>query len=196
MDIISTRKRKAYSVAFKLQVVEALRFSPRSNISQIAIRFGVDRKRVREWNNSYDKLRLIVDAKKKDRKKVQFVRQVRSQEIEDGVLNYMKEQINLGVSVKNKDLQHKALEIAHTIGLLDFKASNMWLYRWKKRHNIKLGNRENRRQPYYFHQQMNQYSGEFWGQIMNLQQYGDLGYSAPIGTYLQVEQQPFIFGQF
>lgn len=130
------RRRSSYTIEFKISVVEALRESKKQNVSKTAIKFGVDRKRVREWNNAYQKFKSIKQNLQKTRKKVEFVRQVKSREIENGVLMYLKSQLATCRKVKNKDLQQKALEIANFHGLTTFKASNMWLYRWKKRNQV------------------------------------------------------------
>ncbi|RDD36995.1 Tigger transposable element derived 5 [Trichoplax sp. H2] len=130
------RRRSSYTIEFKVHVVEAFRHSNQQNVSKIATEFGIDRKRVREWNYTYDKLKKMSGDLQKRRRKVEFSRQVRSREIEEGVLNYYYQQRSAGQRVKNKDLQQIALYIAHKTGIPDFKASNMWLYRWKKRHHL------------------------------------------------------------
>ena len=130
------RRRSSYTIEFKVHVVEAFRHSNQQNVSKIATEFGIDRKRVREWNYTYDKLKKMNGDLQKRRRKVEFSRQVRSREIEEGVLHYYYQQRAAGHRVKNKDLQQIALYIAHNVGIPDFKASNMWLYRWKKRHQL------------------------------------------------------------
>ena len=63
----SGKKLKSYTVAFKIEVVEWYRSEGMQNVTQTAKKFGVDRKRVREWNGKYDALLdvNVGDGKKK-----------------------------------------------------------------------------------------------------------------------------------
>ena len=56
----SGQKLKSYTVFFKVEVVEFYRNKGMQNVSSTARKFGVDRKRVTEWNDKYESL---VDAK-------------------------------------------------------------------------------------------------------------------------------------
>ena len=70
----SGKKLKSYTVAFIIEVVEWYRGEGMQNVTQTAKKFGVDRKRVREWNGKYDALLDVnVGDGKKKRKIHQFL---------------------------------------------------------------------------------------------------------------------------
>ena len=58
-----------------------------------------------------------------------------SHEHEFAVFEYLEERSEGGI-VHNKDLKVKALVIAQGLGLVGFKASSNWLWRWKHRWDV------------------------------------------------------------
>ena len=58
-----------------------------------------------------------------------------SEELDQAVLDWLRA---TGRVVHNKDLKKKALQVAPLFKNVpaDFKACNMWLSRWKGRHNV------------------------------------------------------------
>ena len=63
-------------------------------------------------------------------------RELVSQELDVAVFQYLEEERAEGRCVRNQDLKEKAIELADTHGLRDFKATNQWVCHWKKRWNV------------------------------------------------------------
>lgn len=129
----------SYTVAFKISVLDWYH-SNGENKSHTSKHFGVDRKRVRDWLLAEDNLRAMPLATRMRRKK--FAREgtsygkrpVGSAQLDQAVLNWYKEQRSVGKVVYSRLLRAKALELGPACGLPEtFKASSMWLQRWKKR---------------------------------------------------------------
>ena len=73
------------------------------------------------------------------------------------MLNFLLDERADGRCVNNADLQAKAIQIARDIpGFEDFKASDGWLTRWKKRNQIGIrrGTNESQKLPRDFHEQV------------------------------------------
>ena len=69
----SGKKLKSYTVAFKIEVVEWYRGEGMQNVTQTAQTFGLDRKRVREWNGKYDAHLDVNVGDGKKKRKIQFL---------------------------------------------------------------------------------------------------------------------------
>lgn len=130
------KKIRSYTVEFKTEVVEWYRREGMQNVSKTANKFGVDRKRVREWNEKYDSL---IDARvgdKKKKRKLHSGGEIFSPQVDAEVFAFLELERSNGRVVLNKDLTQKAKEVAEHLGLQGFSASPMWLARWKKRWNV------------------------------------------------------------
>ncbi len=127
---------RSYTVEFKLKAVETLRSDPDHNISATAKKFSVDRRRIREWDQSYDKLVQALYGRMKKKRKLHCGAAVASHNLDIGVFEYLEDERSEGRAVSNRDLQEKARELADSMGLVGFTASRMWLWRWKKRWNV------------------------------------------------------------
>ena len=126
-------KIRSYTVSFKVEAVEALRSHPEHNVSAVAKSYSIDRKRLREWDKSYYKLLEAHIGKGKKKRKLLQGADVLSPELEIVLFEFLENETSEGRAVRNKDLCEKALEVAGTLGLESFKASNHWLWRWKRR---------------------------------------------------------------
>ena len=102
--------------------------------------FGIDRKRLREWLEK-DQLRENGVGAAKKKRKMNAGKKLLLLELDRELLDKggaPKERVACR-AVMNKDLCKKAQEIASEIGLPDtFKASPMWLKRWKRSNHISL----------------------------------------------------------
>ena len=130
----------SYTVAFKINVLDWY-YANGENKSHTSKQFGVDRKRIRDWLQSEDHLRAMPLANRMRRKKFPQEgksygkRPPGSELLDQAVLNWYKEQRAIGNVVYSRLLRAKALELGPQCGLPEtFKASAMWLQRWKKRH--------------------------------------------------------------
>jgi hypothetical protein len=72
-----------------------------------------------------------------------------SMELDMGVLEFMLDERAAGRPVSNDDLKDKAREIARGIDLDEFKGSDGWLKRWKKRNHVAIrrGTNESQKLP-------------------------------------------------
>ena len=71
------RKLKSYTVEFKVEAVEWRRMNG-ENCSLTARAFGVDRKRIREWEGKYDSMVSMCHGKSKKKRKLHLGRCVSS----------------------------------------------------------------------------------------------------------------------
>ena len=67
----------------------------------------------------------------------QTVRESKYSDVNKALYQWYLLAVSKNVFPDDTQLAEKAKEIASKLGLSDFKASNGWLDRWKKRHNIK-----------------------------------------------------------
>ena len=129
-------KLKSYTVAFKIEVVEWYRGEGMQNVTQTAKKFGVDRKRVREWNGKYDALLDVNVGEGKKKRKIHKGGSIFSQQVDCEVFAFLEQERSEGRAVLNNDLSQKAVQVAEHLGLQGFLASKMWLQRWKRRWNV------------------------------------------------------------
>ena len=94
-------KIRSYTVDFKVRAVETLRNDPDHNIS--AKSFSIDRKRLREWEKSYDKILEAHFGKGKKSRKLHPGAEVISLELDVAVFEYLEEERSEGRIVRNKD---------------------------------------------------------------------------------------------
>ena len=128
-------KMKQYTVEEKVRVVEWLRING-NNISATSREFGVDRKRVREWNSTYDNLLLNNVGSNKKKKKLHEGDNPKSPHVDNAVFEFLLEERDEGRCVSNDMLMEKAQECAAQQNIEGFKASAGWLRRWKKRYSV------------------------------------------------------------
>ncbi|KAK7100976.1 hypothetical protein V1264_016520 [Littorina saxatilis] len=139
---------KSYTVAFKLSALDYFDNNANGNVSQTASEFGVDRKRIREWRENRNTLLRHQAGKEKKKRKLHGGRDVRSEEVDEGVLEYLDQERAEGRVVRNKDLQRGALELAGGLDIDEFVASPMWLKRCKQRHAVSTRRGTNTNQTY------------------------------------------------
>lgn len=85
----SSFKRSSYTIEFKMQAVDWLRNG--GNISAAARAFGVDRKRVREWDRDYEKFVAHNIGHEKKRRKLHPGRAPASTAVNQAVFEYLEE---------------------------------------------------------------------------------------------------------
>ena len=135
-------KQSSYTVKYKLEAVNWYRDNGES-IRKTAGYFKVDRKRIREWIQKEDELKAHSHGSDAKKRKINSGGEVINKDLEAEVLEYLIDQRAKGIAVSNEDLKTKALEIARDIDdtsgkLANFKASEGWLRRWKKRNNVAI----------------------------------------------------------
>ena len=146
----------SYKVEFKIQAVEWLRSHSR-NISGAAWEFGVDRKRIREWDQQYSRLLQHNVGSAKKKRKMHPGRPPMSSELDKAVFDFLEDERSEGRVVTNKMLLRRAREIAGGMGITErFKASDMWLRCWKRRFGVgmRAGTNASQRVPSDFVEQL------------------------------------------
>ncbi|KAL8593325.1 hypothetical protein ACOMHN_009978 [Nucella lapillus] len=149
-------RRQSYTVEFKLATLDYLEHFANGNVSQTAEEFGIDRKMIREWRTNRNSLIQHDRGTEKKKRKLHRGRYILSQEVDQAVLDYLNNEQAEGRVVRNKDLQRKAMELAGAQQLQGFRASPMWVKRWKKRHGVstRRGTCTNQRVPADFEDQL------------------------------------------
>ena len=141
-------KRKAWTVKDKVEIVDWFRKAGRNTPLTVKT-WGCDRKSLREWDRNYEKLtRLSTDTGIKNRKKLHDGRRPISKELECEILSYYQSECASGRIITNSEISKKALEVGKRLGIADFKASNGWVTRWKKRNGIELRWTQNATMPF------------------------------------------------
>ena len=140
-------KRKSYTVAFKIEVIN-WHMANGGFIKKTAREFEIDRKRVREWLQNEEELRQHLRGKAAKRRRLQLGKPM-SEDLDFSVLEYLEEERAKGLPVCNDDLKAKGRLVAREMGMNDFKASDGWLRRWKKRNfvGIRRGTNEAQKIP-------------------------------------------------
>ena len=77
-------------------------------------------------------------GKNKFKSKFHPGRDIASQQVDQGCLEFLENERSEGRVVRNKDLKGKAREIAGALRIEDFNASNGWMARWKVRNRISM----------------------------------------------------------
>ena len=128
--------QRSYTIEYKLKIIKWYHENG-ENKHATARYFQVDRKRVREWLQKEDELNALRGDGKK--KRHLGSRKPMSHELDEAVLEFLMEECAAGRPVSNKDLRSKALDLSRGFAVPStFKASPMWLKRWKKRSKISL----------------------------------------------------------
>ena len=97
----------------------------------IALEFGIAPSTLSTFIGNKDAILANGSSKvKKRNKKVDF------QELDNCVLKWLNQCRQNRISISGKDLQDKASVFANSLGRPDFKCSNGWLDKFKKRHDI------------------------------------------------------------
>ena len=149
-------RQASYTVEFKIKVISWYKENG-ENKHETSRRFGIDRKRVREWVDKEDQLRGSRVGAEKKKRKVNGGKPPLSAELDKQVLDFLIEERVAGRPVMNRDLTRKALQVATELALPDtFKASPMWLKRWKKRNQVSLrcGTNDAQKVPEDYHAQI------------------------------------------
>ena len=134
---------RAYTLQYKLSVVDWIKRHS-SSTRAASKRFGLHRKIVRTWLEKEAELHAAVSSVGPQRSRLRVGgRKPLSPELEHRLLSWLENRRRNGATVSDRQLQDKALDIAAEMGLANFKASNMWLSRWKRRGNVVCENGSN-----------------------------------------------------
>ena len=133
-------KRKSYTIRFKSQVLKKLEENG-GNISQTSRDFNIDRKIIRRWLSQRD---LIVDSVRNRAINISSRRNIRGgkaqyPELEDAIMEFIRDERKFGRSVNGKMIQRKALVLfpkLYPMPCASFKASKGWFQRMLLQNNL------------------------------------------------------------
>ena len=130
--------RRSFTNDFKLELVKWYHENG-ENAHATARHFKVDRRSVRRWIEKEDEF-MKLHGRKKTMRHVSHKRRSLSRELDSAVYDFLMEERTHGRPVSNKALRTKAVELMSTEYEVPstFKASPMWLKRWKKQYNISM----------------------------------------------------------
>ena len=137
-------KIRSYTISFKLEVVE---FAENRSITAAAQKSNVYRHSVRDWKkkkNELQELSSLVNIKKRIRLGGGG-RKPLSEEMEETLLEWIIERRSKMLRVSRKIIRKKAVIIYGDLKCIDpdrfdekFEATNGWLFKFMKRHNLLL----------------------------------------------------------
>lgn len=124
--------RKSLSVEFKRKVIQFVEENPKKKKLEIAKNFDITPSTLTTIIKNKEKYGVDAGLSKicKKAKKGEL------QDVEEAVIKWLKQCRDKNVPVGGPILQEKAQQFAGQLGHADFRASNGWLDRFKKRHEI------------------------------------------------------------
>lgn len=127
----------SYTVKKKVEVVEWHRQTGR-NVHATARHFGIDRKRVREWDKNFETVLQRSYGKGKAQRKLSNGAPVFSEELDDALFEFFESERSAGRAVSNRLLAEEARKIADNLKLGNFAASSQYIKRWKARFGVTM----------------------------------------------------------
>ncbi|XP_022913914.2 tigger transposable element-derived protein 7-like [Onthophagus taurus] len=130
------RKRVSLTINQKLQVINQLESGV--SVSRICEQFGIRKQTVSDIKKNKDKLNKFslmcdVDTKTKPRKRMKLARET---SLEEALFKWYVQQRSCGAAVRAVELKSAAIKLANLMNIISFKASEGWLWRFRKRHGI------------------------------------------------------------
>ncbi|KAG0422112.1 hypothetical protein HPB47_002034 [Ixodes persulcatus] len=122
------RMRQSFTIEKKVEAVQWHRKTG-SNVSKTARQFGVDRKQVRQWNSTYETLLQHCHGKGKFKRSMNNGRPVFSEEVDDGLFEFLQEERAAGrakrfnVSLRAATSDSQKLPIDHAEAVSAFRRS-------------------------------------------------------------------------
>ncbi|KAH9377521.1 hypothetical protein HPB48_013032 [Haemaphysalis longicornis] len=108
------------------------------NVHATARHFGIDRKRVREWDKNFETLLQRSYGKGKAQRKLSSGAPVFSEELDDALFEFFESERSAGRAVSNRLLAEEARKIADNLKLGNFAASSQYIKRWKARFGVTM----------------------------------------------------------
>jgi len=134
---MSKRSNKSLTLAQRVDVLE--RLGNEESQASIASAFGVNQSQISRIRKDKDK--IIDDWQRNinpDRKRRRLGK---CEDVEEALLRWFsgdRQELSHQLPVSSKMLMQKADQLADGLGVADFKATNGWLERWKKRNSIQF----------------------------------------------------------
>lgn len=132
MAPVRNKRKLSYTAAFKLRVIQLAEERGEHHVAKL---FNVDRKRVREWCINKEKIGSLAET----RKRVDGGGcGLKYPDIEERLLKWFADKRASGARVMGQSLKYEALQLHKESGSQQFKASNGWYNKFKKRNNISM----------------------------------------------------------
>ena len=127
-NMAAKRKLVVKTLAEKCQALRDLE----NGISNknVAQKYGVPKNNVSTWLKSKEKLFTALEKSSNKRKKV---RESNYPDIDNVVFKWFLSQRGKSIPIDGTFIKEKSMKYAKELGATDFKASDGWLGRWKKR---------------------------------------------------------------
>lgn len=119
---------RSYKLWFKVNVIN---YKANHSINQTALKFGIDRKLVRNWIKQRGQ--ILAQSSKATRSRVSSPQDGKYVDLEEQLFNWISERRVEGMLVSGSSVQAKALELSTD---RQFKASNGWLARFLRRRRL------------------------------------------------------------
>ena len=135
----TAKKRNNLSLKLKYEVIKTLEKEPKIGIRKLATLFKCGETQISTILRSKDRIVELYEANAsagmcQTRKRV---RESKFSDVNEALYEWFRLAVSKNMFPDGRILCEKAKEIAERLGFEDFKASNGWLDRWKKRHHIK-----------------------------------------------------------
>jgi hypothetical protein len=128
------KRRMAYSMKTKQTVILYAEIHGNRPAQR---EYNIDEATIRQWRQQRDR----IFTSNSSRKTFRGPKTGANVEVEERVVNFIKEKRAQALPVTRRMLQSKALEAAADLGISDFKASHGWCTRFMKRHGFSLRRR-------------------------------------------------------
>lgn len=125
-------KRRTFSIKEKVSLIEEV-LKPGATQVQVAQKHGIKLSTLHGIIKDKDKILSVVGAGQNSK----HVMKGRQHDLEDRLHDWFLKKRSQGVLMDSPLLRKQALVLAQSMNLDEFKCSNGWLWRWRKRYGIK-----------------------------------------------------------
>jgi len=125
---------KTLTLAQRVDVIE--RLNRNESQTSIATAFGVNQSQISRIQKNKDK--IIEEWQRNSNPDRKRKRVGKSEDIEEALVRWFSQARSRQLPVSGPLLMEKADQLAHGLGITDFKATNGWLERWKTRNAIQF----------------------------------------------------------
>ncbi len=135
-----TAKPVHLSVAQKLELIRKLEAG--KTVSQVCEIYGIKKQTVSDIKKSKEKLqtyavKFSVAGPGKGEPGKKHMKESKSVNLDAAVYKWYEQERACGMNVRGVELAASAAKLAVQLGISDFKASDGWLWRFRKRHGIR-----------------------------------------------------------
>lgn len=130
----STSKRKRLTLKEKIDILDVAE-KEKLSVRSIAERYKVGKTQIGQLLKEKDEIRKQWITNANENSKNKF-RKTETSEIDEAVMRWFRSVRAKNIPVSGVLLQEKAREVGQSLGIETFKASNGWLEKFQRRHNI------------------------------------------------------------